>query len=297
MADEIISEEELAALAATEEQVEAPVAEETSEQPRDPETGKFVKKEADEEGEEKPDNKVPQGALHAERERRKSAETELKKVQEQLAQLGELRRQVQSRQPAPFEKPADDTGLDHLTQRLAEQERNLNRVSQTIDLQQIEAAEQRQIQAVVAQAEAAYRSIKPDYDDAIRHVVQARARELALYGLSPGEINNALGNEVAEIVKSAISQGKDPAELGYAIAIERGYRPTGAETGGGQAQRTIDAVATAKQQSRSLGQAAGSTPQQLNADAIIAMPPDEFEALYMTPEGRKLIDSICANEQ
>jgi hypothetical protein len=298
MADIFTDEELKAAEQTTVEPVETPAEEQSQEgQPRDPETGKFLPKdpapEGEPEAEPRGENKVPQGALHAERERRKTAETELKKAQEQLQALAALREQVKARQPDPVQPPeTDDTGLKHLTERLNQVEQTAHKATQTLDMQRIEEAENQQIAAVVAQSEAAYRTQKPDYDDAIRHVVNARAHELELYGLSPVEIRTALGNEVADIARSAIAQGRDPAELGYQIALSRGYRPGSGEAQPGQGQRTVDAVAAARSQSRSLGQAAGSTPTQLTAEAILAMPSEEFEALYMTPEGRKLIDSI-----
>lgn len=301
MAD-IFTEEELKALETAEAEAQAPV--ETppdpvadppaSEQPRDPETGKFIPKEPDPAGdpEAKKGDTVPQGALHAERERRKTAEAELKKVQEQLQHLATLREQVKSRAPAAIEKPeGDDSGIEHLTRRLAEVETRTTDVSKTLDLQRIEQAEHEHLAAIAAQSDAAYRAVKPDYDDAIKYLVEARARELALYGYDPVQVRNALGNETVEIVRSAVALGKDPAEMAYTIAQSRGYRTP---EGSGEGKRTVDAVAAAREQSRSLGQAAGASPKQLTAEAIINMSPEEFEALYMTADGRKLIDGIAA---
>jgi hypothetical protein len=299
MAEDIFTDEELKALETAEteaqEQTETKVEtteEATDDRPRD-EQGRFVSKEATEEDDPKPKgDTVPQGALHAERERRKTAESELKKANEQLQALAALREQVKSRTPATVEKPeGDDTGIEHLNRRLAEVETRTTDVSKTLDLQRIEQAEHEHLAAVAAQSDAAYRAIKPDYDDAIRYLVEARAKELTLYGYDPVQARNVLGNETVEIVRSAVALGKDPAEMAYTIAQSRGYRPA---EGSGEGKRTVEAVANAREQGRSLGQAAGSTPKQLTAEAIINMSPEEFEALYMTPDGRKLIDGIAA---
>lgn len=295
MADDIFTDEEIKALETAETDASDQVVE-TQEQPRD-EHGRFAPKPT-EEAEEAPaepkqQDTVPQGALHAERERRKGVEAELKKAQEQLQALAALREQVKARQPATVETPQiEDDGLKHLTERLNQVEQSTHQVNQTLDMQRIEAAENEQIAAIVAQSDAEYRLEKPDYDDAINHVVQARGRELALYGYGPLEVRNIIGNEMVEVAKAAIAQGRRPAELGYQIAVERGYRP--AESPAGQGQRQVEAISNARSQSRSLGQAAGATPKQLTADAIIAMSPEEFENLYMTREGRALIDSIAA---
>lgn len=299
MAD-IFTDEELKALETAEQQAQdgAETQEQTEaeERARD-EQGRFVAKEATDETETegKKGDTVPQGALHAERERRKTAEAELKRANEQLQALATLREQVKARAPAAVEKPAgDDTGIEHLTRRLTEVETRTTDVSKTLDLQRIEAAEHEHLAAVAAQSDANYRAIKPDYDDAIKYLVEARARELALYGYDPVQVRNALGNETVEIVRSAVALGKDPAEMAYTIAQSRGYR---AQEGSGEGKRTVEAVANAREQGRSLGQAAGSTPSagKINAESLAAMTDDEFAAMYYgSEEARKLIDSIMA---
>jgi hypothetical protein len=53
-----------------------------------------------------------------------------------------------------------------------------------------------------------------------------------------------------------------------------------------------DAIATAKAQGKSLGGPAAATPKQLNAEAVLAMSPEEFDAVYSTPEGKAMIDAL-----
>lgn len=301
--DGIFSDDELQAAAATEtpaqetEQQAAPPEQKTEERPRD-EHGRFVAKEAEQAEGKPPEGHVPQGALHAERERRKSAEAELKRAQETLQAIATMREQVAQRKPEAQQVPSaeeDPTGVEHLKARIAELEAGHNTIRQERDNEALTQAENVQIQNVLAASEAAYRQQQPDYDEAINYVIKARAAELELYGLQPHEVRIALANEVADIARAAIQQGRDPAELGYRIAQSRGYRPATGEAGQaqGQGQRTVEAIAAAQGKSKSLGQAAGSTPTQITAEAIAQMSPQEFEALYATPEGRAAIDRAC----
>ena len=302
MADEIFNADELEADQQGPE-VAAPEGEtqEQKDQRERDEQGRFKAKEPAEgegtpEGEQgKPQQgSVPQGALHAEREKRKGVEAELKTAREQLAAIAAMREQIAARKPADLPAADDPAAMDHLRARVAEQDQNLNRIGQQMDMQAANNAEVQQLGAVMQASENEYRSQQPDYDAAIQHVVEARARELSLYGLNPAQINQTIAEEAMDIVRTAVQQGRNPAELGYQIAMSRGYRPADA---GGQAQggaaATVAAVGAAKASSKSLGQAAGSTPQQLNAEAIIAMSPEEFDRLYSTPEGRRQIDAIA----
>jgi len=248
------------------------------------------------------DGTVPQGALHAEREKRKqsdaerdAARAELKSAKDQLEALAKMREQIASRRPEPLPEADDPAALEHLRARLAQTEETVNRYGQDRDMQATQAREVAELGSVIANAEAAYRQQQPDYDAAIDHVVNARAKELSLYGLPPAQIQQAIIDETLDIVRSAVSQGRDPAELGYQIALSRGYRPAqagDAPPAQSGAAATLEAIAKAQGASKSLGSGGGSTPQQLNDAALAAMSDDEFSALYSTPEGRKMIDAL-----
>lgn len=278
----------------------------TDDRPRD-EHGRFAPKQAEEqptaeEGEAERSRQVPQGALHAERERRKEAEGKWRSAQAQLDALQQMRQQITARQPEPQpqieirqDDPASETA--YLRHRLEMIEGTQAGMVQRQQLDQVETAEQQHLAAVLSDSEAQFRAAQPDYDAAIDHVVNARAKELALYGLSPVEIQHTLRQEVLDITKSAIQQGRAPAEVGYELARLRGYQRAGQaqqqDQQPGAAQRQVQAVGAARAASKSLGQASGSaTTRDLDANTIASMSIDEFDALYSTPEGRRLIDAL-----
>lgn len=306
--DSIFEEDELQAEALAPD-AEAPPVEKERERGPD---GKFVAKDAGEDGDnptaeaedeaQRGDGKVPQGALHAEREKHKGTKAERDAIAAELAQakaqleaIAALRQQIADRKPAELPAADDPAALEHLRARLEEQGQQLNRFSQQQDMAAAETAEVQQLGAVMQQGEAQFREATPDYDAAINHVVQARAQELMLYGLSPAQVQQTIAEEATEIVRSAVQQGRNPAELAYAIAQSRGYRPAqgGQEQPQGGAAETLAAIAKAQGAAKSLGSGGGSGAAQLNAEAIAAMNADEFDALYSTPEGKKLIDSLA----
>lgn len=296
---DIFEADELAADAVT---PDADLEQQPEAQPRAPD-GKFAPKDPEpasdiepvEQSDETKGGTVPQGALHAERERRKTVEAELAEAKAAIARIAEFRKQAQER-TAPAMPAADDpAALEHLTRRLGDVE---TQQTQLVQRQQLDAADQAeimQLRTVMDTSEQAFRAEKPDYDAAIQHVVQARAQELKLYGLSMPEIQQAIAEEATEIARSAVAQGRNPAELGYQIALSRGYRPQPNTTPQAQpttATATLEAIAAAQKASRSLGGGGGAAPQALNAEAIAAMDGDEFDRLYSTPEGRRLIDNL-----
>jgi hypothetical protein len=313
MADSIFTDDELRADQTTATDA-PPVVEETAEQKAErerDEQGRFKAKEDAAEGEDQQggdDGKqktVPQGALHAEREKRKASdqradqlENELKTIREQMDALRIMREQIASRKPEDLPAADDPAALEHLRNRLSQLETGQTRLTQHMDTQALDQAERAQLGGFMQEAETAYRQQQPDYDAAIEHVVMARANELKLYGLNPAQIQTTIAEEATEIVRSAVAQGRNPAELGYQIALSRGYRPSAlTEQKGGTdqsstAQATLDAIAKAKAQGKSLGGSGGSAPKNLNAEAILALSPEEFDALYSTPEGKAMIDAL-----
>jgi hypothetical protein len=245
---------------------------------------------------------VPQGALHAEREKRKASEAQARQYKEQLDAIAQMRAQIANRQPAEQQQPGDDEAsqVAYLKQRLEQIEGTQNGLVQRQQAEYVDQAERQHLAIALSSSEAEFRASKPDYDAAVSHVVNARAQELRLYGLNDVQVQQMLQQEVMDITRAAIEQQRSPAEVAYQLATLRGYRPATGQDGQQQAQQPqgaaaaqIDAITAARAGSRSLGQAAGAAPpKDLNAQTIAAMTDDEFQALYSTPEGRRMIDAL-----
>lgn len=315
---DILNQDEINALNVTSDPPADPPAAEppaqdppADDRPRD-EHGRFAPKAPEGEGQHAPQadpdqqqpeeqRQVPQQALHAEREKRKGIEAQLKQAQEQLQRINELRTKLSTPQnPAPEaqQQPIDDpNGVEHLKARLAALEGHTEQQNRSQQLAQADDYEMQVLSQQATQDEVSFRTVKPDYDDAINHLVSTRARELQAYGLDPVSIQNTVRDEAADIVRTAISQGRSPAELSYQIAEFRGYRPSAPQQQApapatNTAQATLDAIARGRAASKSPGQGGGAAPTTLNAATVAQMGDDEFAALYATPEGRALIDAL-----
>jgi hypothetical protein len=313
MSDDIISDEEKAALAVgpddedqsgevnDQQQSDDQQTADEEQRARD-EKGRFVAKEGEEEvqQEEKPkgDGKVPQGALHAERERRKAAEARAEEAQKSLNQIAEMRAKLNGGSEQQQQQGDDDPdSVEYLKRKIAELEQGQTKTTRYLEGQQLDNAEHAQLVTLLTQSENAFRQDHPDYDAAIEHVIGARANELRIYGLTDVEINQTIREEIADISRAAIAQKRDPAEVGYEIAKLRGYIAKAPEQQqqakpNGKAADVIAAIANAQKSGKSLGQASGATAQAINAETIAAMTQAEFDQLYSTPEGRALIDSL-----
>lgn len=314
----IFNEEELAAAAQTE--VTEPKPEEQGgeqqpqgqdDRPRD-EQGRFAPKTA-EEGKQEPapgkdpgERTVEHGALHSERERRKSAEAQLKEAQDTLKRLAELRAKIGQGQdqgqqpPAPVGQQPQEETVEQLRARLGRLEQVETRRAQATDHARIDNYEQQQLARTLVTSEAEFAAHTPDYQEATAHLATSRARELQLYGMDPMSIQQTLAEEALEITRTAVQQGRSPAELAYEIAKMRGYQPKPGQQGGngngagnGSAVAMIQAIRKGQETSKSLGSggSAGGAGD-INAQALASMSEDEFDQLYSTPEGRRLINSL-----
>jgi hypothetical protein len=314
---DILSDEERAALAVgpddepnpetNDQQQQTEEQRQAEERARD-EKGRFVAKEGEEPTKEaeqtddkpKGDGKVPQGALHAERERRKAAEARAEEAQKALNQIAEMRAKLNGAPQQEQQQPGEENEVEQLRRQIEELKQGQTKTTNYLQSQQLDAAEHAQLVTALQQSEDVFRKDHPDYDAAIEHVVMARANELRLYGLNDMEIGQTIREEIADISRAAIAQKRDPAEVGYEIARLRGYTPKQADpiadpkpNGGGKAQDIVSAIQKAQAQGKSLGQAAGgATAQTINAETIARMSQSEFDALYATDEGRALIDSL-----
>jgi len=254
---------------------------------------------------------VPHAALHAEREGHKATKGQLAAAQAQLAQLAELRARLsaQPATPAALQTPPppaasqqqadapaapvgdDPHGIRHLTERINQFEQR-DRQQQTQQAEQgIASQEQTVLHNQLIQSEQEFRAATPDYDQAAQHLATARSRQLAMMGLGPVEVQQTLANEVLEITRAAIEQGRSPAEVAYDWAQTYGYQPQQAQQQ--QPNPMLAAIAQGQRQSRTLANGRGGAGvDQVNADAIARMTEAEFDRLYATPEGKALIDAM-----
>lgn len=92
-----------------------------------------------------------------------------------------------------------------------------------VKAQQEQQAAMAQIGKRMDDFEKDFREDHPDYDDAVAHFRREREAELKESGVSQGELGDALRQDLVSVVARAIRAGKDPAEVVYKLAKNRGF--------------------------------------------------------------------------
>ncbi|MEW6765374.1 MAG: hypothetical protein AB1344_06270 [Pseudomonadota bacterium] len=89
--------------------------------------------------------------------------------------------------------------------------------------QQAQAAQMQQLQAQVARQAKQFAAQRPDYADALKHVVDGRRKEYKAFGLTDEQLDAALESEVGGLIRAEVAAGRNPAETMYTYAKSRGF--------------------------------------------------------------------------
>lgn len=119
-----------------------------------------------------------------------------------------------------------------------------------------------------------FRDEHPDYNEAVKHFRTVREEELTESGVTPGEMSGALQQDLVSIVARAIRANKDPAEVVYKLAKNRGF---GVDASTKKLQ-TIEAAAKA---GKSLSQGGGRTGDgELTFDYVSSLKGKDFTEAF-----------------
>lgn len=205
---------------------------------------------------------VPHAALHEERTRRKELQQEIQNQRELMARMEERFKSIQHRiteQTKPAEDPGPSYDEDPAAY-LRHQNETLTKRLETIEGEREEqgkAAEQaRQLEAFRQHFEGVERDFSkehPDYYDAIAHLRQSWATEMESFGYPPAQIDQILQYNATQMANTAITQGRNPAEVFYNNAKGRGYAPKA------ESEKKIQQVRTGQQRAKTLGPSGGAS--------------------------------------
>ncbi len=126
-------------------------------------------------------------------------------------------------------------------------ERETQRQAEAQNQQQ---AQLTQIQTRMVEYESDFRSDHPDYDEAAAHFRDERVKELREQGVSEGELGSQLRIDLMTTIARAIRAGKDPADIIYKLAKNRGF---GVDPG----EKKLDTIAKAATAGKSLSSTSG----------------------------------------
>ncbi|MCA6114251.1 hypothetical protein J6524_04815 [Bradyrhizobium sp. WSM 1738] len=124
----------------------------------------------------------------------------------------------------------------------------------------------------------------PDFKVAYDFLLNSRAAELRAIGYeTPETLHQALIADEFAIAQMAFERGKSPAELIYSLANQRGYKKAAAANPSGDAEKAaaekLATIERGQAAHKSLSNTGGSSgDQEMTAEALIAMPAEEFEA-------------------
>lgn len=230
---------------------------------------------------------VPYGALAEERARRRDLQRELQESRDARQRLQAMLEGQQSSTPGGAipgiaEGPSDGGGL-------ADDAAEPATLPEDLAYLQAESAFRTQI----LQSVRGYVRTQPDFMDAYRHARQARIGELSALGYSTDEAAAITFDNELELIRNAYATGRNPAQVIYEYAVQRGYSGSGGalrSPGAGQSYAAaprqapngmseVEKVALAARGqagAKSLSSAGGGALGALTLEALAGLTDDEF---------------------
>ena len=225
---------------------------------------------------------VPLAALHEERERRKELQRQIEDVNRRADERFNLIAQKLAA-PAPDackrEMPDPEKDAVGAIRMTAEEVKVLSDFKRQVETQAVQGQAIQAVFAHSARLESEFESRTPDFQAASAFLRDARAQELSALGVDPYRAQQVLGLEKLQLAHAALQQGRNPAEIVYALAKMRGYAPKAAAARNGAAEgeaAKLARIAKGQEAGTSLGAASGAAPGKTGIEALLAMSEGEF---------------------
>lgn len=193
-------------------------------------------------------------ALAAERRKRQAEEKRRIELEERLEAL----EAASKRRPSVEEEIPDETedpigAIAALKKRLADAERASEEAKTKQSSASKEERAAREFGAKLGELENEFKSQTPDYDKAADYFATSLRAELEEKGYEGDELDRAFGEELVKLSKRAIDNGRNPAEVIYALSQKRGYTLD-------KAKQKLQTLASAKAAGKSLSRAPSAPP-------------------------------------
>ena len=230
---------------------------------------------------------VPLQALQEERAEKKQLRDELRQYREWQAQLAQRLQQMpaaaQREMPDPQSKP-----LEYINHVLG------NMQASTAELQQWRAQQESTARQHAAEQQALdwadeqgrhFAESEPQYEDAFEFARNSRDKELKAMGYNAAQRAAILRTNRLEIVRNAMQQEKNPAELIWDYARARGFMP---KARAGDADATAKIAAGLQAAGGKLNKGGASGEGELSAkDLSNISDPEEFEKAWRRVFGKR----------
>jgi hypothetical protein len=234
---------------------------------------------------------VPLATFLEEKKARKELATKYQDTEKQLAELKGKFSIIDRLKLAPGEqelpkgppKAQEDIfgAVDHVTDRIAAFEKAQADAKAAQEASEKQAGEQKVFVDKYRADADAFQQTNPDFKAAYDFILNSRAAELKAIGYdTPQALHQALIADEMAIAQMAFEKGKSPAQMLYDLATQRGYKKeAAADPSKGSAAEKLEAIERGQAANKSLSNAGGSSGDpDMTAEALLAMPIDEFEA-------------------
>jgi hypothetical protein len=184
--------------------------------------------------------------------------------------------------PAGPPNPEEDIfgAVKHVGETLAQMQKRIDDAEKAKADSEKAATEQKTFVDKYRKACDDFEADTPDFKAAYNFILNSRAAELKAIGYdTPEALHQALIADEFAIAQMAFEKGKSPAEMLYNLANQRGYKKEVADPNKGKAAEKLETIERGQAANKSLSNAGGSSGDpEMTAEALIAMPADEFEA-------------------
>lgn len=235
---------------------------------------------------------VPLATFLEEKKARKELSSKLTEYEKQIAEfkgkfaiIDRLKLPGEQQQAAPAGPPNPEEDIfgavKHVTEQLAGIQKETAEAKAAREASEKQAAEQKVFVDKYRSDADAFEATNPDFKAAYNFLLNSRAAELKAIGYdTPEALHQALIADEMAIAQMAFERGKSPAAMLYNLANQRGYKKeAAAEPGKGSAAEKLETIERGQAANKSLSNAAGSSGDpEMTAEALIAMPTEEFEA-------------------
>jgi hypothetical protein len=235
---------------------------------------------------------VPLATFLEEKKARKELSSKLTEYEKQIAEfkgkfaiIDRLKLPGEQQQTAPAGPPNPEEDIfgavKHLTEELSGIKKESAEQKAAREASEKQASEQKVFVDKYRSDANAFEQTNPDFKAAYNFLLNSRAAELKAIGYdTPEALHNALIADEMAIAQMAFEKGKSPAEMLYNLANQRGYKKeVAAEPGKGSAAEKLETIERGQAANKSLANAGGSSGDpEMTAEALIAMPAEEFEA-------------------
>lgn len=233
---------------------------------------------------------VPLQALQEERAEKKQLREELRQYREWQAQLAQRLQQVpvQPQQAAPDPQKQPLEYINHVLGSMQASTAELQQWRQQQELAARQRATAQHYSDWAGAQEREFTQAQPEYPEAYRYATETRDKELQALGYSdPAVRADIVRQNSAEIVRNALSQGKNPAELVWEYARARGFTPKGGRSANPtEAHAKIAAGLQAAGGKLNQGGAAGEAEMSAK-DLSNISDPEEFERAWKKLFGKR----------